>query len=336
MTPGKCPQCASYGEPLYDRLPDRFFDSPGAWSFERCPSCRLIWLHPLPTTEETRNLPEDYFTHRPAGDRPTGKEPQGGLREAILASQYGYAHLPLSRATRLLGRLIGALPWFEDWAGRYILWLPWTSCGRLLEIGSGNGEYLKRMQDLGWHGLGIEPDEAAAAIARDRYGVRVIAGSLDEAGLEDGSFQAIVMNHVLEHVPDPFRALQDCRRLLVPGGCLIIVTPNPAGLGHRLFNKSWANLDPPRHLHLFHPKALRSAVGQAGFESIHAASKTRYHFAAWTWTASLRIRRRGRFDSRMPSRPLPKGGLLFYLIEEALRPFWKDIGEEYFLLAVKR
>ncbi|MBN2408840.1 MAG: class I SAM-dependent methyltransferase, partial [Candidatus Aminicenantes bacterium] len=152
----------------------------------------------------------------------------------------------------------------------------------------------------------------------------------------DDSFQAIVMNHVIEHVPDPSGVLRKCRRLLAPGGRMVIVTPNPAGLGHRLFKKSWANLDPPRHPHLFSPKALRAAAEEAGFESILGASKTRYHFIRWTWTASLGIRRWGRFDGRKPARPLPRGGLLFYLIEEALRPFWRNVGEEYLLLAVKK
>jgi SAM-dependent methyltransferase len=258
------------------------------------------------------------------------------IKQAIWASHYGYNHLSLSPGLSPLGKFLGAFPIIKDWAGRFIVWLPMAPPGRLLEIGSGNGEYLKRMEDLGWEALGIEPDAAAAGIARKKFGAKVIAGTLEEAGLADGSFQAIVMNHVIEHIRDPFGLLRQCRRLLTPGGRLAIVTPNPAGLGHKLFKKSWANLDPPRHLHLFSPKALRAAAAGAGFEVIRASSKTRHHFTTWTWMASLRIRQRGRFHNQKQGRPLQTAGQLFYLIEEALRPFWRNSGEEYFLLAIKR
>jgi SAM-dependent methyltransferase len=90
-------------------------------------------------------------------------------------------------------------------------------------------------------------------------------GTLEEAGFADGEFDAIVMNHVLEHVHNPLRLLNSCIRLLRVGGTLVAVTPNAESDGHRRFGASWYHLDPPRHLHLFSQKTLRDIANRAGF-----------------------------------------------------------------------
>src|SRR5690606_4600196 len=74
-------------------------------------------------------------------------------------------------------------------------------------------------------------------------------------------------SHVLEHVYDPSGLLSECYRLLKPGGHLRVVVPNPKSWGHKLFGSRWRGLEPPRHLHLFTPEALRMLSERAGFET---------------------------------------------------------------------
>jgi SAM-dependent methyltransferase len=97
---------------------------------------------------------------------------------------------------------------------------------RLLDIGSGTGDFLKTAKARGWRVLGIEPSRQASAAAR-KAGVEVAEGFFDEetaAGL--GRFDAVHLNHVLECVPDPVNIAVLARDLLEPGGVMGVAVAN--------------------------------------------------------------------------------------------------------------
>jgi SAM-dependent methyltransferase len=102
--------------------------------------------------------------------------------------------------------------------------------------------------------------------------------------LPDGSFDAVVLSHVVEHVADPLALLAACRRLLRPGGTLALATPNIDSRGHERFGAAWLHLDVPRHLFLFSRSGLAALFARVGFErfSITTAAKS----AASTWLSS--------------------------------------------------
>jgi len=142
--------------------------------------------------------------------------------------------------------------------------------GKLLEVGCGNGQMLRRMKDEGWDVTGIEIDAQAGIFAQLAVGAAsVYIGSLEEAALPDDSFNAITMNHVVEHLHDPIGVLGECYRILKPGGRLVLVTPNTQSLGHARFNRNWVGLDPPRHLYLYSPSSLSTLAQQAGFGEVN-------------------------------------------------------------------
>jgi SAM-dependent methyltransferase len=136
---------------------------------------------------------------------------------------------------------------------------------RLLDIGCGNGCFLLQMQTLGWEVSGIEPDPKAAAAAT-ASGLNVKVGLLQDHSLPEAHYDAVSLNHVIEHLHDPVATLRICRKILKPGGSVFIATPNFAAGGHRLFGSDWFPLDPPRHLVLFTPESLRRALRTAGLE----------------------------------------------------------------------
>jgi SAM-dependent methyltransferase len=204
----------------------------------------------MPAEGEVGKAYERYYTHRSFSPPPE-------------ESAMGRALLGLYLAVdRLLSRVTG----LADLRRRAeIMYLDGVPPGRLLDVGCGDGTMLARLRRLGWAGEGTEVDPEAAAHARTRHGLVVHLGPLETLRFPDGTFDAVVMNHVVEHVHDPIALLRECRRILGPGGQLRVVTPNPRSLGHRTFGTNWHHLDPPRHLHLFSRSTLRLSAEKAGF-----------------------------------------------------------------------
>ncbi len=89
---------------------------------------------------------------------------------------------------------------------------------------------------------------------------------LDEAGLleSEGSFDVVTMIEVIEHVVDPVAELETVRRLLRPGGVLLMTTGN--ALPYRKDIVRWRYLLPDIHLSLFEPTTLALALSRAGFD----------------------------------------------------------------------
>jgi len=168
-----------------------------------------------------------------------------------------------------------------------LMYLDGRNPGRVLEVGCGDGARLAKLRTLGWEVQGQEIDEKAAAQARKSFELPIFLGSLDRAGFKDEEFDAVVMSHVLEHVHDPVRLLEECKRVLKPGGLLVSITPNAQGWGHSHFGACWYGLDPPRHLLLFSRSTLQQIALKCGFRDVK--TWTTAARSLWTVRGSLRI-----------------------------------------------
>ncbi len=99
---------------------------------------------------------------------------------------------------------------------------------RILDCGCGTGEYVEAFRRLGADAHGIEYDAAKVAQfrARNPDAAGVVVGDIERMGFPAASFDLAVLNEVLEHVPDQDAALREIRRVLKPGGRLIVFAPN--------------------------------------------------------------------------------------------------------------
>jgi SAM-dependent methyltransferase len=137
--------------------------------------------------------------------------------------------------------------------------------GRLLEVGCAYGFFLQEAKSY-FDVTGIELAADAAAHARDA-GLNVLTGVADEptlAGL--GSFDAIAMLDVIEHLPDPLEMMRLLARHLVPGGIIVITTGDFSSLVARLCGKHWRLMTPPQHLWFFTPDSLSRLARSAGLD----------------------------------------------------------------------
>src|SRR5207248_5991801 len=165
--------------------------------------------------------------------------------------------------------------------------------GTLLDVGCGRGDLGAAFIRRGWRVSGVEPSPEACAVAR-RQGVDAREGTLDSVEFPDGSFDAVVMRHSLEHVPDPIADLGRVFRLVRPHGLLVISVPNFDSWERRRFGSAWFHLDLPRHRTHFTPQSLRLALSKSGFEvqSVETSGD------AGSLPATLQYRLAGRLFSR--------------------------------------
>lgn len=211
---------------------DRMHHLPGVFPVVQCRRCRLVYLNPRPDSDTLC----DYYpqTYSPYG-------PDVGMMGRV-------RFLLRKLETRRIGRLVSA--------GE-----------RVLEIGCASGDFLVRLRDdLGLDVAGIEMSPYAANSAHERYGLEVHAGTVFDAPFCPGSFNAVVMRHVIEHFPSASQALRGIASLLKPGGLVYLITPNCDCIDRRLFGRFWHDYDTPRHMAVFSVATLEKLLTDSGFE----------------------------------------------------------------------
>ena len=135
------------------------------------------------------------------------------------------------------------------------------SRGVLLDIGTGTGDFLVRAKSRGWIVKGIEPNEKARSLS-SKKGVPL---EEDIFVLKDHSFDVITMWHVLEHVPDLEKQIEEISRLLKKNGLLVIAVPNFKSYDAKIYDEFWAAYDVPRHLWHFSRNAIKNLFHPKGF-----------------------------------------------------------------------
>ena len=235
-----CPVCgetAIRGNGL--RSPDRLHGVPGSFSVVVCAACGAGRTLPPASSEELGAFyPTSYAAH--VLERVLlGRAQEHGRRLIVDRS---FARAPLSALNRL-------------------------PTGAVLDVGCGRGDLGAALVRRGWRVTGIDPSDQACAVARTR-GMETRVATLESAMLADESFDVVVMSHSLEHVAEPRADLARVRRLLRPGGLLLISVPNFGSWQRERFGAEWFALDVPRHRTHFTPRSLAHALQGEGFELV--------------------------------------------------------------------
>lgn len=227
----------------------------------RCARCGLVYVHPRPDGPTLARLYDDpdYYTE--------------GYNLGVETENY------FARREELLELYDGAVAELEGETG---------GRGRLFELGAAGGFLLEAARRRGWEVAGVELSPVAARYARDELHLDVFEGQLADAPWPAGSFDLAVADNVLEHTTDPLAVLRDLRRLLRPGGQLVVIVPSyvnsaffraflTAGrlLPRRLLGRPLLRLlkldddhdgGPPYHVLEFDRPTLLHLLRKAGFE----------------------------------------------------------------------
>lgn len=138
--------------------------------------------------------------------------------------------------------------------------------GYVLDLGCGTGTFLETCKEGGWQVAGVEPDTDARAISAEKLQMQIEPNlfALDKTT----TFDIISLWHVLEHIPDLEKTLQQLSKLLSKEGKLVIAVPNSNSYDAAYFEKYWAAYDVPRHLYHFTPPTIKALLEKHGFELI--------------------------------------------------------------------
>lgn len=336
-----CPLCGEVKrKTFYKGLKDRLFGAPGEWTLNQCAGCNLVYLDPRPTRNDLGKAYTSSYSNRKSADPAKGKARYEFLKSKVnsiimlnyLMNSYGY-----QKKSSLWKRLVilpfTVSPYLREQAEFSVMKLSSTPGGRLLDIGCGVGKFVEMMSDLGWQSEGVDTDPVVVNICTER-GLKVRKGTLEEQRYADDYFDAITLKHVIEHSRDPISLLNECHRILKPGGKLVLLTPNLEGIGHKKFKYFWLGLDAPRHLFLFTAKTLPEAIQRAGFKVTHLSSTGRTSEFNWLCSHELKKHNKNAYFTR----PNLSSWLLAKIYDKRIRLqiLWdKMAGEELILIATK-
>nr|WP_320037092.1 class I SAM-dependent methyltransferase [uncultured Bacteroides sp.] len=227
LTINTCPLCG--GTHLNKKMTcTDFYASGEQFDLFQCENCDFQFTQGFPVEKEIGKYYEtpDYISH---------SDTKKGMMNEIY-------HLVRSRMLQKKAQLINNV------TGK--------TSGRILDIGTGTGYFSHTMQQKGWNVEAIEKSAQARSFAKKNFNLDV----KDDSGLKDfstGSFDAITLWHVMEHLEHLNETWERLYELLADDGTLIVAVPNCSSFDAQKYKEFWAAYDVPRHLWHFTPDSIK-------------------------------------------------------------------------------
>lgn len=147
--------------------------------------------------------------------------------------------------------------------------------GKLLDVGTLTGLFVKLAIDNGWHATGIEPGRESCAYARKTYAIDLINKPFGPGLFPKNSLDAITMWDVIEHFEDPIRHMKTIYHYLKPGGLFAFSTIDPGSFIAQIMGTKWPWFMEMHRVYLGR-KASNYYLKQAGFSAVSFTAHWRY------------------------------------------------------------
>lgn len=228
-----CPICGQNGKIKYKNGRDFLLGGQRLWPIKVCQKDNVMWSDDYLSESELIQLYQGYPAHM-------GNESK---EDGMLA-----------------GVFKKCLPDFD-----ILSLLPDLSEKKILDFGCGAGSLLNRIKESGGEAYGVDFDQALIVNLSNKFDSKHVKLAKNVSDFGDKFFDAIILNHVIEHVPDPGSTIKTLHSLLKDGGVVVIATPSISSLGSHIFGSRWRGLEIPRHRVIFSPKSLRNILTSNGF-----------------------------------------------------------------------
>jgi len=224
-----CPSCGSHSTLFFTSKDFNRRVSDETFNHYRCPDCKLIFVAPIPP-----DLGKYYSD--------------------------SYHFVPDS------------VEYMEKAAGheRYKIEIiqQFAKTGSLLEIGPSYGCFTYLAKKARFSVDAIEMNARCCEFLEKVLGVNAIhSDDPVQALLQGGSYDVIVLWHVIEHLPNAFAALEAICSRVKPGGHVVLAAPNPEALQFHLMGRYWPHVDAPRHVMLIPIKLLAERMEHLGMKT---------------------------------------------------------------------
>ncbi len=213
----------------------------------QCSNCGHIMLHPYPNPQELITLYSQLEDHE-------------YLEEAVNRSKV---------FKRLIKRAKKIKP---------------NICS-ILDIGAYCGLLLKEANDMNIHGIGIDPSHWAAKIAKNKFNIDVLVGTINDYPLKNQFFDLITLVDVIEHINNPVEYIQYISSHQKSGDVLLIVTPDFGSPTSKLLKKNWWHVR-PAHISYFTTKSINNLLNKYGY-NIYINRHYAWHFSINYWLTRL-------------------------------------------------
>ncbi len=234
-----CLACGAPMRPFISQISDDRYGCPGTYAILECTRCGHMTTTP-PLTEA--DLPALYSNYYPRRE----------IDFTALEAEARQAERPNAGLRR----------WFAgtDNQGHYMA----RPGDKVLDIGCGSCLSLLEMRSMGVECWGVEADPNVKAIA-DRYGLTVHIGNIYDVPFPDVKFDLIVLNQVIEHVPDPKAMLTAVKSRLAPGGRVALAFPNNGSFHRKMWKERWINWHIPYHQTHFNKASFSRIAADTGY-----------------------------------------------------------------------
>ncbi len=237
---------------------EMMFGLPESFEYFKCSQCECLQIAAVPT-DMSKYYPANYYSF--ADELVSVKKKTRKLATYLKEARDDYAIF----GRGLLGKMVYTL-WPNEKLKKYVRYY-WPNNeiikdldrnSRILDVGCGKGEFLFWLKESGFTNL-LGADPFLSETKQYDNGLKIIKGSLQDI---KGSFDLIMFQHSLEHIPNQEETMKRVSELLAPGGMCLIRIPIVSSQAWEIYRENWVSLDAPRHFFLHSIKSMNILAAQ--------------------------------------------------------------------------